>query len=118
MSWQRALLAGSARTASVARDLLGLLFRPGVFLATLASIAALCLPSLACHRLPAVPRLPSLACRRYPYEHMTVITGVGRHSKNQQARIRPAVRKFLQDAGHRFDEVRDGCFRVHIRRVR
>jgi len=57
-----------------------------------------------------------ITMRSYPYDWMTVITGVGRHSKNAQARIRPAVNRLLMEGDFKYTEIRPGCFRIRTRR--
>jgi hypothetical protein len=53
----------------------------------------------------------------YGMKYITVITGVGRHSVGGQAKIKPAVEKFLAEEGYSFRALHAGCVRVNLKRT-
>lgn len=71
------------------------------------------------HVSEALERLPA-AFERAPVGTLRVLTGTGHHTKGTgRARLRPAVKKWLQDNGYFFEEVIDaneyvGGFKVEI----
>lgn len=73
------------------------------------------------HVSEALERLPA-ALERAPVGKVRVLTGTGHHTKGTgRARLRPAVKKWLQDAGYFFEEVIDanefvGSFIVEVKR--